>query len=198
MINVALMASGTGSIAEALYLKSLEHPELMNIPILITDKNMAPLHQRFSQYKNCEIHTIPFKGDKKQHEAKILEVLKQHNIHWVFLAGYMRLLSNNFIKHYRSEEKTHIVNIHPSLLPKYPGLKAYEKTFEANDPVGGISIHYVDEGMDSGPIISQKQFERFKDETLEDFMSRGKNLEKEHYPEIMLELMTLDSKKAVL
>ncbi len=97
----------------------------------------------------------------------------------------MRILSPDFVAKYPKK----IINIHPSKLPLFPGLMAYERTFKSNETEGGITIHFVDEGMDTGPIIKQVTFKKNIHDTIEDFIERGKKLEKEVYPQVFEELL---------
>lgn len=82
------------------------------------------------------------------------------------------------------EYSNRIINIHPSLLPKYPGLNAFERAF-ADKSSSGITLHLVDQGLDTGPVIKQKSFPFFKEDTLSDFIQRGKQVEWELYPEVL-------------
>ena len=199
MLKIAILASGTGSNALALIqkAKTLKHIE---ITVIITDQPRAGVTE------HAKDHHIPYfeipknRLSKIEHEQKILKTLNKHEIDWIFLAGYMRLLSSDFINVFYSEKlgEAKIVNIHPSLLPKYPGLDAFERAFESQDKESGITLHFVDSGMDTGKIIKQKSFEKFKDDTLEDFKKRGQSIEHEIYPALLEHLDTHQTIKGSL
>lgn len=179
MIRIAIMASGNGSNAQALIDKA---QSLANIEIaaIISD------HDKSYVVKRAELTKTPCivaekTGTQDEHEDIILNILKDLNIDWIFLAGYMRILSEDFVEKYPNK----IINIHPSLLPFFPGKNSYEDAFEAKLPKSGITIHYVDEGVDSGEIIIQESFERLEEDTIEDFKARGLEVEHRLYPQIL-------------
>lgn len=183
--NIAIFASGTGSNAQELIKVGLKHK--LPLTHLICDNPKAEI-LKISLPITKQL--IPFSGSKETHEQLILNFLKENNIKKIFLAGYMRLFSKNFIKSF-NEYLGHakgIINIHPSLLPKYPGLNSYERFYKSDEPFSGVSIHYVDSGMDTGELILQAKLERKKNEKLDDFIQRGKSLEHNIYPEVMLAL----------
>lgn len=178
--SIAIFASGTGTNALALIKAAKKYKA--PIKCLICDH---PDAQITKENIDIPIYVIPFEKDKKNHEKKILEVLSQYQINWIFLAGYMRILSSEFINHFSKENTRRIINIHPSLLPKYKGLNAYERSFNNNDNFSGITIHFVDSGIDTGEIIYQGKFERKVGDNLDDFIKRGKELEHILYPQIL-------------
>ncbi len=100
----------------------------------------------------------------------------------VALAGYMRLLSPYIV----NEWENRIINIHPALLPKHPGAHGIEDSFNSNDIELGVTIHFVDKGMDTGPVIYQESFTRQKDETLESAEDKIHTIEHRIYPEILI------------
>ena len=185
MICGAILASGRGS--NALNLVNFSHEESckkqLRIACLITDNPQASVLEQFKG-KDLPCHCIPRKGtDRKKHEEKILHTLKYYDVDWVFLAGYRRILSGYFLAEFTTSGSKHsrVVNIHPSLLPDFPGLNAYERAFNAGKDFSGVTVHLVDEGVDTGPILCQEQFPRKKDDTLEDFVQRGLKLEHKIY-----------------
>jgi formyltetrahydrofolate deformylase len=120
---------------------------------------------------------IPFIviGDVNQEKAeeKILEVCKKHEIDLIVLARYMKILSPNFVWRYPNR----IINIHPSLLPAFPGALAYAQAYERGTKIVGVTSHYVTENLDQGPIIFQDSFEVDPNDTLEEIKSKGQKLE---------------------
>lgn len=183
--NIAIFASGTGSNAKVLIDQGLKHG--LSITHLICDN---PKAQVLKEELPITKQLIPFTGSKMIHEDQILNFLKLKNIKRIFLAGYMRLFSKKFIQEFNAYVgyDKGIINIHPSLLPKYPGLNSYERFYASNDSFSGVSVHYVDSGMDTGELILQAKLERNENEDIQDFIQRGKSLEHSIYPKVMLAL----------
>jgi phosphoribosylglycinamide formyltransferase-1 len=111
---------------------------------------------------------------RKEHDADIIAELRRRGVELVCLAGYMRLLSPAFVQAFPNK----IVNIHPSLLPAFPGLDAQEQAFDAGVEVTGCTVHYVDELLDHGPVILQREVPHLPDDTVETLSRRI--LEQEH------------------
>lgn len=117
-------------------------------------------------------------------EAKLLEEMKSHDFDLLVLAGFMRTLSPYFLDRVNKDpDLPSIMNIHPALLPSFPGVDGYGDTFRYGCKVGGCTVHFVDYGEDSGPIIGQKSFPILPDDTLESVKEKGLKLEWELYPE---------------
>jgi phosphoribosylglycinamide formyltransferase 1 len=199
--NMAIFASGNGT--NAMNILNCAHEELNHTTIkcLITDKADAGIIDKIKNNKlfnRLPIYIIPFERNagetyaeaKRIHEEKIKYALEDHHVNWITLAGYMRILSEQFIQNYFDEKLNinRVINIHPSLLPKYPGKDAYEQAFDSGDKISGITVHYVDAGVDTGPIILQKKYNRNKEDTLEEFKQRGLNLEYQIYREALVSL----------
>jgi len=119
------------------------------------------------------------------HEAQVLRILEDTSPDLVCLAGYMRLLSPGFVERYRGR----ILNIHPALLPKFPGLDAQRRALEAGEKVSGCTVHFVDEGTDTGSIVLQRGVPVFPEDTAESLAERI--LEQEHlaYPEAIARVL---------
>ena len=181
--QVAIFASGTGSnfekIADDNRLK-----EKMDIALLVCDKPNAAVIKK-AQDRNINTYVFSTKdfGSKQDYEAAILEQVK--DLDYIFLAGYMRIISPYFLENYK---KT-ILNLHPSLLPKYKGKDAIEQAFNAGESEIGISIHYVNEELDGGEVIAQKSLTVKDGETLEEVTTRIHELEHELYPNVILKLV---------
>ncbi len=190
MKNIALMASGSGTNALNLIEAAKKFPNV-RIACLIVDTVDSPLPEIVRQkYPMLPVHRIlPMGGlkgsDRKiEHEKRILETLTTHEVNFVFLAGYMRILGHLLLDTFRNR----IVNIHPSLLPLYPGMDSYKRAFEDNVTESGVTIHIVDAGVDTGPVLIQEKFSRLDSDTLSDFVQRGKDLEWKLYPQILAKL----------
>ena len=181
--QVAIFASGTGSnfekIADDNRLK-----EKMDIALLVCDKPNAAVIKK-AQDRNINTYVFSAKDfeSKQDYEAAILEQVK--DLDYIFLAGYMRIISPYFLENYK---KT-ILNLHPSLLPKYKGKDAIEQAFNAGESEIGISIHYVNEELDGGEVIAQKSLIVKDGETLEEITARIHELEHELYPNVILKLV---------
>jgi phosphoribosylglycinamide formyltransferase-1 len=110
-------------------------------------------------------------------EREMVSLLEPLGVELVCLAGFMRLLSPYFISHFQGDGRYRIMNIHPALLPAFPGEHGYEDTFNYGCKVGGITVHFVDEGEDSGPVIAQAAYPIWPRESLEAIQRRGLQLE---------------------
>ena len=138
--------------------------------ILGTEKTLEPLAKKAK---------IPFvvveEKNQQKAETKIINICKKYNIDLISLARYMRILSPNFVWRYPNR----IINIHPSLLPAFPGSLAYAQAFERGTKIVGVTSHYVTENLDQGPIIFQDSFKVDPDDTLEKIKVKGRRLEAE-------------------
>lgn len=114
-------------------------------------------------------------------ERNLIEVLDPYQPDYICLAGYMRLVSPYFLSHYNNEGQMRVLNIHPALLPAFPGQHGYEDTFSYGCKWGGITFHFVDEGEDTGPIIAQAVYPIWPDDDVETIRRRGLELEYEVY-----------------
>lgn len=120
-------------------------------------------------------------ADRVEFERALLKELAAARVDWVVLAGFMRLLSPHFIAAYRQR----IVNIHPSLLPAFPGVRAIEQAFDYGVRVTGCTVHLVDEGMDTGPILAQRAVPVGPQDTLESLSERMHEAEHSLYVEVL-------------
>jgi phosphoribosylglycinamide formyltransferase-1 len=127
---------------------------------------------------------IPHNGlSRREHELRLLAELDKYKVDFVVLAGYMRILSSTFLRRFSDSRGFYrVINIHPSLLPAFPGKSAYEDAFDSGVEVSGVTIHFVDEKVDHGPILAQESFPRLANDTLNTFTSRGLALEHTLYP----------------
>ena len=127
---------------------------------------------------NFEIYTFK---DQLKDELKVLQILKRKNIKIICLAGFMKILSREFIKRFKGK----IINIHPSLLPKYKGLNTHDRAINNNEKYSGCTVHYVTPKLDSGRIILQKKVKIFKNDNAKSLQKRI--LKQEHiiYPKAL-------------
>jgi phosphoribosylglycinamide formyltransferase-1 len=178
-LSLAILASGQGSNAKAIL--DAIHGEHLNATVQCVISNMpdAPVLTMAQTY-NIPTHVIAHAGMKRDaHEKQILACLSQYPADYLVLAGYMRLLTPAFLHGFQEADHYRILNIHPSLLPAFPGANGYEETWRYGVKLGGVTVHFIDEQMDHGPIILQKAFPRLDDDTFETFKARG--LAAEHY-----------------
>jgi phosphoribosylglycinamide formyltransferase-1 len=181
MKRVAILLSGRGSNFLALS-DAIESGEIpANIVLVISNREEAPglEHARKRGYKAL---FIPSKGKKREDfDREMVEELKKEKVDVICLAGFMRLLSSYFVQQF----PTQILNIHPSLLPAFPGLEGQKQALEWGAKVTGCTVHFVDEALDHGPIIVQRSVP-VEDEDDEETLSH-RILEQEHkmYPEAL-------------
>ncbi len=186
MINTAIFASGNGSNA----CKLLEHEHQLNnirFSLIFTDNPNAGVI-KVAQKFNKPIVVIEKKYySKAEHERIILDYMKDFKITWILLAGYMRILSPHFIDffHDTSLNQSRIINIHPSKLPKFKGKNAYEQAFNSLENESGITIHFVDKGVDTGKLLLQESFEKYEEDDLNSFKTRGLKVEHALYPKFL-------------
>ena len=158
-IKTAVFISGTGSNLKNL----IKFSKIKNSPIsinLIFSNTTKAKGLKFSKQFNIKKYISSFKVSKIS-ETKILNLLNKENIKFICLAGFMKILSKSFIKKFKGK----IVNIHPSLLPKYKGLNTHIKAIQNKDRVAGCTVHFVTAKLDSGKIILQKKVKISKKDT---------------------------------
>lgn len=151
--RLGILLSGRGSNFLAIA-ESIRAGQLPNVEIVIVISNIADVGGLASAKQMGLPHAVlESKGRKRaEHDADVAACLKAHNVDLVCLAGYMRLLSPEFVAAFRNR----ILNIHPSLLPAFPGLDAQQQAFEYGVKVAGCTVHFVDEELDHGAIVLQR------------------------------------------
>ena len=179
--NIGVLVSGSGSNLQSI----IDHVESgylkdVKLSVVISDKRDAYALERAKIHEIDAVFIDPQShGSKMEFEKKIIETLQLYNVDLVLLAGYMRILGSEVIQTYRDR----IMNIHPALLPSFKGLHGPRQALEYGVKVAGCTVHFVDEGMDSGPIIIQSSVPVKDDDTENTLASRI--LEQEHriFPE---------------
>ena len=152
MKNLAILLSGRGSNFEAIADSVVAGRIQAHIAVVISNRAEAPGIES-ARRRGLDGRIIPSKGkQREQHDAEVVAALQEKKVDLVCLAGYMRLLSPWFVRQFPN----HILNIHPSLLPAFPGLEAQKQAFEYGAKVSGCTVHFVDEQLDHGAIILQK------------------------------------------
>ncbi len=176
MINIAVFISGRGSNFLAL-LKNIEKGVLKNCQIAVVFCN-NPNAKGLEYAAEAGIKTIVIpsknRSDRVEYDKEIINALSEYNIDLICLAGYMRIVTEELVEAYKNK----IINIHPALLPSFPGLHAQKQALDYGVKVSGCTVHFVDGGMDTGPIILQKTVPVYDNDT-EDTLS-ARILEQEH------------------
>jgi phosphoribosylglycinamide formyltransferase 1 len=174
MINLAILISGRGSNMAAI-LSSIQRRIIKNVrpSVVISNKSNAPGLRIASEKFNIPAKEIVRNGLKGwDYDQRIVSILRDYGVTpslgLICLAGFLRIMSPEFVRAY----KMRIMNIHPSLLPAFPGLHAQKQAIEYGVKVTGCTVHFVDEGLDSGPIIAQKVVPVFDSDTEETLSSR--------------------------
>lgn len=185
-MKIGILISGRGSNMVAIVdaVKSGEIPDA-EVAVVISDKADAAGLEK-ARARGIETVVVERRGrSREEHDAEIVSELKKRGVELVCLAGYMRLLSPSFVQAFPDK----IINIHPSLLPAFPGLDAQRQAFDAGVKVTGCTVHYVDELLDHGEVILQQQVAVFEGDTVDTLSARI--LEQEHrlYVEAVREII---------
>ena len=184
-INTAVFISGTGSNLKSLIKFSNLKKSPISIKMIISNN---PKSKGLTFAKIYKIRKKIFNFSKQaKTEKEILELLKKKKINLICLAGFMRILSKNFIQSFKGQ----ILNIHPSLLPKYKGLNTHERAIKNKDRYSGCTVHFVSAKLDSGKIIIQKKVKINKKDTPRTLANKVLAEEHKLYPEAILKIISL-------
>ena len=184
-INTAVFISGTGSNLKSLIKFSNLKKSPISIKMIISNN---PKSKGLAFGKIYKIRKKIFNFSKQaKTEKEILELLKKKKINLICLAGFMRILSKNFIQNFKGQ----ILNIHPSLLPKYKGLNTHERAIKNKDRYSGCTVHFVTAKLDSGKIIIQKKVKINKKDTPRTLANKVLAEEHKLYPEAILKIISL-------
>ena len=177
--RVAVFLSGRGSNFVSLYRDSLKADANYRIETVICDRKRA-LGLKKAERFGIPAYYLPPRDFplRAEYEKRIIEILGEHQIDLICLAGYMRLFGESLLRHYPGR----IMNIHPALLPSFPGLHAQKQALDHGAKVSGCTVHFVDAGMDTGPVIQQRLV-TVREDDVEETLSR-RILKEEHrlYP----------------
>ena len=184
--RLAVFASGSGTNFEAL-VNACENGTInADIVLMVCDKKKAYALERA---KNHKVPSFVFSAkkyeSKEAYEAEIVEKIKEYKVDLILLAGYMRICGKVLLDSYEGR----IINIHPALLPSFKGAHGIQDAFDYGVKVFGVTIHYVDSGMDSGKIIAQKSFDYVEGETVDEVEARIHAIEHELYPATVKKLV---------
>jgi phosphoribosylglycinamide formyltransferase-1 len=184
MARLAVFASGTGSNFVALA-RAIEAAGSHGIEVLVCDRAEAAVLDRAAERKVSTM-LVSYAGVPREAvEKKIVRHLERRQVDVVALAGFMKLLTPWFIDAFKGP----VINLHPSLLPKYPGAHAIDESFASPDRELGISVIRIDAGVDTGPVLLQKSFARNTGESRESAEARIHALEHEWFPRVVIEVL---------
>ena len=181
-IKTAVFISGTGSNLKNLINFSKTKKSPISIDLIISNTIKAKGLRYSNQYK-IKNKILNFKNNKIA-EKRLLNLLKQNKIIFICLAGFMKILSSKFIKQFNGK----IINIHPSLLPRYKGLNTHSRAIQNKDKFSGCTVHYVTEKLDSGKIIMQKKIKILKKDTSSSLARKILKQEHKIYPKAILKI----------
>lgn len=194
-MEIIVMASGNGSNAQKIFDTAALYPGKVRLAALVCDREGAMVIERAKRLGIPCLVNPKLKGEtRSEHEARIFLWLKKQQVKldmaWVLMAGYMRLLTPEFLGRFRHQALgvSRVVNIHPSLLPAFPGGGGFRPAWDYGVKVSGVTLHFVDEGLDTGPIIAQASFERAPQDTFEQFQQKGHSLEHQLYGQLVGQL----------
>ena len=184
--NIAIFASGSGSnfqaIADAIQNEKLE----ASIALLVCDNSQAFVIERA---KKLQIETLVFNpksfSSKVDFESMIAQKLIDLNVQLIVLAGYMRIIGETLLKQFPNK----IVNIHPALLPSFPGAHGIRDAYEYGVKVFGVTVHFVDSGVDTGTIIDQESFKMDNFMTIDEVEVQIHKIEHQIYPKVLQKLL---------
>lgn len=185
--RLGILLSGRGSNFLALH-QAIERGELpAEIALVVSNVAAAPGLAKAAELGLPAV-AVPHRGepDRATHENKVIAALREAGAEWICLAGYMRLLSPAFVAAWPRR----ILNIHPSLLPAFPGIDVQRQALEHGVKVAGCTVHLVDEGLDSGPIVVQRTVPVLDADTPESLAARILEQEHQAYPEALRRLLT--------
>ena len=186
-LALAILLSGNGTNFQAI-VDSIENGRLKAaIKIVISNNKDAYGLKRAKKHniKNLCLDHKDFE-DRKSYDQKLKEVIKQESVDFIILAGFMRILGSDFVKNFPNK----IINIHPSLLPKYKGLNTHLRAIKNKDKFSGASVHKVTQKLDSGKIILQKKIKILKKDTVKSLEKKVLKIEHEIYPKAIVKFIT--------
>ena len=182
--NIAVFISGRGSNLKSLINYSKKKNSLVKIMLVISNNTNAKGLKIANSFK-IKNYAIKFKN-RSIFEKQSLKLIKKYNIDMICLAGFMKIVSGNFIKKFANP----ILNIHPSLLPKYKGLNTHLRAIKNKDKFSGASVHKVTQRLDSGKIILQKKIKILKKDTVKSLEKKVLKIEHEIYPKAIEKFLT--------
>ena len=184
-VKCAVFISGTGSNLKSLIHFSKKKKSPISVNLIISDNSKAK-GLKFGKIYKISKKVINYKN-RIIAENKIISEIKNNNIKFICLAGFMRILSKNFIRNFKGK----ILNIHPSLLPKYRGLNTHQRAIDNNEKYSGCTVHYVSSKLDSGKIILQRKVKINKLDTAKSLAKKILTQEHKLYPKAIRKVFSL-------
>ena len=189
-IKLAVLASGAGTNLEAIIDAAKKESFPAFVGVVVSDNQSAGALKRARHHRVPAVFIDPkLFGSRKDYDQMLIATLKEYKAEFIILAGFMRILSSLFVQMFSK----HILNIHPSLLPKYPGLSAVQRALEAGEKETGCTVHYVDEGVDTGPVVLQQTVPILPDDTVERLHQRIHEAEHKLYPKAIESVILKDN-----
>ena len=182
--NTAVLISGRGSNLRSLIKYSKTKKSLIRI-VLVVSNNFSAKGLNYAHKSNINNIVIKY-SNRKSFEDRLFKLLRRNNVDLICLAGFMKILSGKFIKKFN---KT-ILNIHPSLLPKYKGLNTHNRAVQNKDKYSGATVHIVNKKLDSGKIILQKKVKILKSDSEKSLEKKVLKIEHKLYPKAIIRLLT--------
>ena len=181
--NVAVLISGNGSNLQAI-IDKFQKDEFVNVSCVISNKKDAYGLVR-AEKANIDHYFIDNKNfsSREEFEQALINILNKYEPDLVVLAGFMRILSELFVNKYKNK----LINIHPSLLPKYKGLDTHRKVLENQDDYHGVTVHFVDNTLDGGPILAQTRTP-VETQDIKELEEKIHELEHKIYPEVIKDI----------
>lgn len=190
-MRVAILASGNGSNFEALAHQFQAGLLPGKLTFVFSDHHNAYVLER-ARRLNVRAFSFEVKefANKVAYEEALLQLLQEQEIDLIVLAGYMRIIGQTLLSHYSNR----ILNIHPSLLPSFPGLHGIKDAYEYGVKVTGVTVHLVDDGVDTGPIIAQEPVMILPEDTLESLEEKIHQTEHRLYPKVLRDVLLQSDK----
>lgn len=190
-MRVAILASGNGSNFEALAHQFQAGLLPGELAFVFSDHHNAYVLER-ARRLNIKAYSFEVKefANKAAYEKALLQLLQEQEIDLIVLAGYMRIIGQTLLSHYSNR----ILNIHPSLLPSFPGLHGIKDAYEYGVKVTGVTVHLVDDGVDTGPIIAQEPVMILPEDTLESLEEKIHQTEHRLYPKVLRDVLLQSDK----
>lgn len=179
MKSIVVLVSGNGSNLQAIIDACETSINNGKVTAVFSNKATAYALERAKKAGAAGVFLDPKSFDTRDaFDHELMKQIDEYNPDLIVLAGYMRILSGEFVRHYMGR----MINIHPSLLPKYPGLNTYQRAIHAGDEEHGTSVHFVTEQLDGGPVILQAKVPIFDDDTIDTLTERVQTQEYKIYP----------------
>lgn len=187
MSGCVILASGRGTNARAI----AENPALApaDISAIISDRKQSQV-LLWAEEARLRAHYVPAAGRARDEvDTALIDVISAFGEPIIVLAGFMRILGSSFVSRFEGR----IINIHPSLLPRHRGMHAIERSFESPDDRAGVTVHCVDDGVDTGPALAQASFSKEETGSLDTFEARIHEVEHALYPEVVRQLLSAEA-----